>query len=71
MEGSYPIRFQLTQPLAECAKSTQYYIKREAAEVITASLNCITPGQSKELFDLVIVQTARPEEESPGDKVIK
>ena len=54
-----PIRFQLTQPLAECAKSTQYYI------------NCIAPGQSKELFDLVTVQTARPEDESPGDKVIK
>ncbi|XP_044167545.1 uncharacterized protein LOC122951609 [Acropora millepora] len=66
-----PIRFQLTQPLAECTKSTQYYIKRKAAEVITASLNCIAPGQSKELFDLVTVQTARPEDESPGDKVIK
>ena len=32
-----PIRFQLTQPLAECAKSTQNCIKRKAAEVITAS----------------------------------
>ena len=41
-----PIRFQLTQPLAECAKSTHYYIKRKSAEVITASLNCIAPGQS-------------------------
>lgn len=66
-----PIRFQLTQPLAECAKSTQYYIKCKAAEVITTSLNCIAPGQSKELFDLVTVQTTGPENESPGDKVIK
>ena len=65
------IRFQLTQPLAECTKSTQYYINRKAAEVITASLNCIAPGQSKELFDLVTVQTAPPEDESPDDKVIK
>ena len=39
-----PIRFQLTQPLDECAKSTQYYIRRKAVEVITASLNCIAPG---------------------------
>ncbi|XP_044176743.1 uncharacterized protein LOC122959486 [Acropora millepora] len=60
-----PIRFQLTQPLAE------YAVLHKAAEVITASLNCIAPGQSKELFDLVTVQTARPEDESPGDKVIK
>ena len=45
-----PIRFQLTQPLAECAKCTQYYIKRKAAEVFTGSLNCIAPAQSKELF---------------------
>ena len=66
-----PIRFQLTQPLAECTKSMQYYIKRKAAEVITASLNCIAPGQSKELLDPVTVQTAGPEDESPGDKVIK
>ena len=66
-----PIRFQLTQPLAECAKSMQYYIKRKAAEVITASFNCFAPGQSKELFDLVTVQAAGPQDESPGDKVIK
>ena len=66
-----PIRFQLTQPIAECAKSTQYYIECKAAEVITANLNCITPGQSKELLDLVTVHTAGPEDESPGDKVIK
>lgn len=65
------IRFQLTQPLAECTKSTQYYINRKAAEVITTSLNCIAPGHSKELFDLVTVQTAPPEDESPDDKVIK
>ena len=65
------IGFQLTQPLAECTKGTQYYIKSKAAEVITASLNCIAPGQSKELFDLVTVQTAPPEDESPDDKVIK
>ena len=66
-----PIRFQLTQPLDECAKSTQYYIRHKAAEVITTSLNCIVPGQSKELFDLVTVQTAGPEDEIPSDKVIK
>ena len=42
-----PIRFQLTQPLAECTKSMQYYIKRKAAEVITASLNCIAPWAVK------------------------
>ena len=66
-----PIRFQLTQPLAECAKSMQYYIKRKAAEVVTARNNCFAPGQSKELFDLVTVQTAGPEDESPGNKVIK
>ena len=66
-----PIRFQLTQPLAECTKSTQYYTNRKGAEVITASFNCIAPRQSKELFDLVIVQTAPPEDESPDDKVIK
>ena len=42
-----PIRFQLTRPLVESAKSTQYYIKHKGAEVITASLNCIFPGQSK------------------------
>ena len=35
------IRFQLPQPLAECEKSTQYYIKRKVAEAITASLYCI------------------------------
>ena len=66
-----PIRFQLTQPLDECTKSTQYYIRRKAAGVITASLNCIAPGQSKELFDLVTVQTAGPEDKIPSDKVMK
>ena len=35
------IGFQFAQPLAECEKSTQYYIKRKAAEAITASLYCI------------------------------
>ena len=65
------IGFQLTQPLAECTKGMQYYIKSKAAEVITASFNCIAPRHSKELFDLVTVQTAAPEDESLDDKVIK
>ena len=51
--------------------SAQYYIRPKAAEVITASLNCIAPGQSKDLFDLVTVQTAGAEDEIPSDKVIK
>ena len=66
-----PIRFQVIHPPDECAKSTQYYIKRKAEEVITSSLNCIAAGQSKELFDLVTIQTAQPEDEILSVKVIK
>ena len=66
-----PVRFQLNQPLSDCAKSTRYYMKRKATEVISASLNCIAPGQSEELLELVSTQGLVPEEEHPSEKVIK
>lgn len=48
-----PVRFQLSQPIAEVARSTRSYIKRKANEVVTATLECIAPGQSTELVQLI------------------
>jgi len=65
-----PVRFQLNQPISEVAKSTRYYIKRRAKEVINATLNCIAPGQSDELLNLVTSSSFSCDDEQPEAKVM-
>jgi len=48
-----PVRFQLTQPISNVAKSTRSYIRRKSNEIVETTLECIAPGQSAELLALI------------------
>ena len=39
-----PVRFQLTQPIQDVARSTRSYIRRKSKEVVGTTLECIAPG---------------------------
>ena len=63
-----PVRFQLTQPIQDVARSTRSYIRRKSKEVVGTTLECIAPGQSNELLALVANPT--PTEPEPVNNVM-
>lgn len=48
-----PVRGQLHSPLSDVANSTSRYYKRKSQQVCEAVLDCIAPGQSQALFQLM------------------
>ena len=63
-----PVRFQLTQPIQDVARSTRSYIRRKSKEVVGTTLECIAPGQSNELLALVANPT--PIEPEPVNNIM-
>ena len=62
-----PVRFQLTQPIQDVARSTRSYIRRKSKEVVKTTLKCITMGQSNELAFLPNATSIEPE---PVNKIM-
>lgn len=48
-----PLRFTVKMPLEEAARSTRFYAKKKAREVIDYALDIIAPGQSNVLLKMV------------------
>ena len=48
-----PVRGQLHIPVSDVAHSTSRYYKRKSRQVCEVSLDCIAPGQSQALFQLL------------------
>ena len=48
-----PVRSQLQLPVSEISPSTSRYYKRKSRQVCDAVLECIAPGQSQALFQLM------------------
>ena len=63
-----PVRFQLSQPIQDVARSTRSYIRRKSKEVVGTTLECIAPGQSNELLALVANPT--PIEPEPVNNIM-
>ncbi|CAH3107506.1 unnamed protein product, partial [Porites lobata] len=63
-----PVRFQLTQPIQDVARSTRSYIRRKSKELVGTTLECIAPGQSNELLALVANPT--PIEPEPVNNIM-
>lgn len=64
-----PVRFQLNQDVTGAAKSTRSYIKRKAYEVVETTLECIAPGQSRELLKLITEPTTM--DDKPANEIMK
>ena len=62
------VRFQLTQPIQDVARSTRSYIRRKSKELVRTTLECIAPGQSNELLALVANPT--PIEPEPVNNIL-
>ena len=62
-----PVRFQLTQPIQDVARSTRSYIGHKSKEVVQTTLECIALGQSNEL---AFVANARSMEPGPVNKIM-
>ena len=48
-----PVRGQLQLPVSKVSSSTSRYYKRKLQEICRAVLDCIAPGQSQALFELM------------------
>ena len=48
-----PIRAQLHSPIKDVSPSTARYYKKKSLQTCMAALECIAPGQSNELFELI------------------
>jgi hypothetical protein len=48
-----PIRAQLHSPIKDVSQSTTRYYKRKSIQTCMTALECIAPGQSSELFQLI------------------
>ena len=48
-----PVRRQLHIPVSDVARSTSRYYKRKSRQVCEVILDCIAPGQSQALFQLL------------------
>ena len=51
-----PVRAQLHSPVEEISESTARYYKRKSVQSCMVALECIAPGQSGALFELVSSQ---------------
>lgn len=52
-----PVRSQLHCPLEEVSDSTRRYFKRKSMQTCLTTLECIAPGQSSDLFELISKST--------------
>lgn len=65
-----PVRAQLHSQIDDVSQSTLRYYKRKSLQSCMATLECIAPGQSKAMFEL-ICKHDKDEHESPQDELIQ
>jgi hypothetical protein len=66
-----PIRAQLRSPIRDVSQSTARYYKRKSLQTCIATLECIAPGQSNELFEIISSDKFERNTVAPENEVVQ
>ena len=66
-----PIRAQLRSQIRDASQSTARYYKRKSLQTCIATLECIAPGQSNELFEIISSDKFERNTVAPENEVVQ
>ncbi|CAB3989977.1 Hypothetical predicted protein, partial [Paramuricea clavata] len=65
------IRAQLRSPIRDVSQSTARYYKRKSLQTCIATLECIAPGQSNEIFEIIFSDKCERSIVAPENEVVQ